>query len=265
MYCSVSGDGLAGWGTGSGSPARGSPRAGSLTPCEPAAREPDAVVVSVELISRRSLRPSLASTSIEAVTSLSSTRPASFTRGAAPISCAAVGQVAVQLDALLGGEEVVVLARLVLLDRIRVGEQAERAEVDRVGAAAVAVAGGRAVAEPVRVARAPHPRDRAGGELPLLVQPEDPELARLGAGAGQAPRLGVLGGHEHVRAQRQQHRGGGEKAHGLAVHGRSPLVWWCLAVPVDARAGAGGRRSRLPGLPRTDAPAIAASSTTPST
>jgi len=40
MYCSDSGDGLAGWGTGSGSPAFGSPLAPSLTPWEPAALDP---------------------------------------------------------------------------------------------------------------------------------------------------------------------------------------------------------------------------------
>src|SRR5919198_1323280 len=49
------------------------------------------VVVSVELISRRSLRPSVGSRSIEAVSCESVIFEASLTRGAAPISWPAVG------------------------------------------------------------------------------------------------------------------------------------------------------------------------------
>ena len=65
-YCSVDGVALAACGIGSGSPVRGSPVAPSVTPSDPAADEPAEVVISVELISRRSLRPSDGTASIHA-------------------------------------------------------------------------------------------------------------------------------------------------------------------------------------------------------
>src|SRR6185369_8537053 len=92
-------------------------------------------------------------------------------------------QVPTEVDALLGREEVVVLADLLVRDAVGGVHEAPGAEVDLIRRALRDQRGGALAAELVGALRRAHLRDRAGGEFLVLVQTQDAVGSRLRARA----------------------------------------------------------------------------------
>ena len=198
-------------------------------------------MVSVALISRRSLRPSVGSMSVEAVTSLSSTAAGELDAGGGADQLRRGRQVAAQLGALLGREEVVVRPISSFSQRVGVGHHADRPDLHRLR---------RAVVEDASRA------GRCAGNFFFALRRRRPNFfgcqARARAGALGGDRLAAA--PESTKApQGEDERRPGDDAVGCGG--------WSSAAPSgsfwsgESRARAGCGRRRAPGPPRTEAPA----------